>query len=185
MQTYSTQNTVNQWCLCWNAGFSTDRLLLRKHGFQPHGHILYAWAPPPLFYNSKVVCHAFPDIINERSESCCLLRLLQASCCILKLEKNDQPVSSCKHRQVDCWEWEFIPTTCMQQVNVSELKWSFINKQKCHYIFTFATNKPCFYIVCYRFFYQLNIMYVGGPNVRKDYHIEEGEEVRRYYSCTR
>ncbi|ROL44957.1 3-hydroxyanthranilate 3,4-dioxygenase [Anabarilius grahami] len=25
-------------------------------------------------------------------------------------------------------------------------------------------------------FYQLNIMYVGGPNVRKDYHIEEGEE---------
>lgn len=31
-----------------------------------------------------------------------------------------------------------------------------------------------------RFFYQLNIMYVGGPNVRKDYHIEEGEEVRCY-----
>jgi len=30
----------------------------------------------------------------------------------------------------------------------------------------------------FRFFYQLNIMYVGGPNMRKDYHIEEGEEVR-------
>ncbi|KAF5900205.1 3-hydroxyanthranilate 3,4-dioxygenase, partial [Clarias magur] len=28
-----------------------------------------------------------------------------------------------------------------------------------------------------RFFYQLNIMFVGGPNIRKDYHIEEGEEL--------
>ncbi|XP_026858381.1 3-hydroxyanthranilate 3,4-dioxygenase isoform X1 [Electrophorus electricus] len=27
------------------------------------------------------------------------------------------------------------------------------------------------------FFHQLNIMYVGGPNIRKDYHIEEGEEL--------
>lgn len=34
------------------------------------------------------------------------------------------------------------------------------------------------------FFYQLNIMYVGGPNARKDYHIEEGEEVR-CYSCNK
>ncbi len=25
-------------------------------------------------------------------------------------------------------------------------------------------------------------MFVGGPNARKDYHIEEGEEVR-YFSC--
>jgi hypothetical protein len=24
---------------------------------------------------------------------------------------------------------------------------------------------------------QLTIMFVGGPNVRKDYHFEEGEEV--------
>jgi hypothetical protein len=24
---------------------------------------------------------------------------------------------------------------------------------------------------------QLTIMFVGGPNVRKDYHLEEGEEV--------
>ena len=27
---------------------------------------------------------------------------------------------------------------------------------------------------------QLKIMCVGGPNVRKDYHIDEGEEVRNY-----
>ena len=26
---------------------------------------------------------------------------------------------------------------------------------------------------------QLKIMFIGGPNQRKDYHIEEGEEVRR------
>ena len=26
---------------------------------------------------------------------------------------------------------------------------------------------------------QLKVMFIGGPNIRKDYHIEEGEEVRR------
>ncbi|MGH0189674.1 UNVERIFIED_CONTAM: hypothetical protein FKN15_036003 [Acipenser sinensis] len=26
-------------------------------------------------------------------------------------------------------------------------------------------------------FSQLNVMFVGGPNMRKDYHIEEGEEL--------
>ena len=25
---------------------------------------------------------------------------------------------------------------------------------------------------------QLKVMFIGGPNQRKDYHIEEGEEVR-------
>ena len=27
---------------------------------------------------------------------------------------------------------------------------------------------------------QLKVMYVGGPNIRKDYHIEEGEEASRF-----
>lgn len=26
---------------------------------------------------------------------------------------------------------------------------------------------------------QLKVMFIGGPNIRKDYHIEEGEEVGR------
>ena len=26
---------------------------------------------------------------------------------------------------------------------------------------------------------QLKVMFVGGPNVRKDYHIDEGEEVTK------
>ena len=33
---------------------------------------------------------------------------------------------------------------------------------------------------------QLKIMFIGGPNQRKDYHIEEGEEVytfSAFYSC--
>lgn len=29
---------------------------------------------------------------------------------------------------------------------------------------------------------QLKVFFVGGPNVRKDYHIEEGEEVS-YLTC--
>lgn len=32
--------------------------------------------------------------------------------------------------------------------------------------------------LCLRHFSQLLVMFVGGPNTRKDYHIEEGEEVR-------
>lgn len=36
-----------------------------------------------------------------------------------------------------------------------------------------------------RHFSQLNIMFVGGPNIRKDYHIEEGEEVRETFACIR
>lgn len=33
--------------------------------------------------------------------------------------------------------------------------------------------------VCNKLMYwgQLKVMFIGGPNVRKDYHIEEGEEV--------
>ena len=27
---------------------------------------------------------------------------------------------------------------------------------------------------------QLKVMFVGGPNVRKDYHIDEGEEVTKF-----
>lgn len=33
----------------------------------------------------------------------------------------------------------------------------------------------------FRHFSQLQIMFVGGPNTRKDYHIEEGEEVNGFY----
>ena len=34
--------------------------------------------------------------------------------------------------------------------------------------------------VCNKLMYwgQLKVMFIGGPNVRKDYHMEEGEEVR-------
>ena len=31
---------------------------------------------------------------------------------------------------------------------------------------------------------QLKVMYVGGPNARKDFHIEEGEEVMHGLDCT-
>lgn len=43
----------------------------------------------------------------------------------------------------------------------------------------------CFYLCSFslRHFSQLNIMFVGGPNIRKDYHIEEGEEVRDTSFC--
>lgn len=121
--------------------------------------------------------------IHQHWESCCLFRQIIARILlILKLVKNDQPVSSCQHWQVDCWEWEFFPTTGMQQINVSVLKLSFINKQNIPYIFTLIKSISFIFTLCFRFFYQLNIMYVGGPNVRKDYHIEEGEEVR-CFSC--
>ena len=31
---------------------------------------------------------------------------------------------------------------------------------------------------------QLKIMYIGGPNQRKDYHVDEGEEVNRFMSSS-
>lgn len=42
----------------------------------------------------------------------------------------------------------------------------------------FGVNVSKTFSLMFRHFSQLNIMFVGGPNVRKDYHIEEGEEVR-------
>ena len=30
---------------------------------------------------------------------------------------------------------------------------------------------------------QLEVFYIGGPNIRKDYHIEEGEEVGKKQSA--
>ena len=43
------------------------------------------------------------------------------------------------------------------------------------------TNEPSFTPpVCNKLMHgagQLKIMFIGGPNVRKDYHIEEGEEL--------
>lgn len=121
--------------------------------------------------------------MNHSSKSCCLPRQIILSLLLYSQirEKNDQPFSSCEHWQVDCWEWKFICTTCLQQINVSKLKLSFINKQKkiCFINSNLQTITPVF-TWFFRFFYQLNIMYVGGPNVRKDYHIEEGEEVRLF-----
>lgn len=37
--------------------------------------------------------------------------------------------------------------------------------------------------VCNKLMYggQLKVMFIGGPNVRKDYHMEEGEEVRNNF----
>lgn len=43
-----------------------------------------------------------------------------------------------------------------------------------------ASSERC--CLSLRHFSQLLVMFVGGPNTRKDYHIEEGEEVREKYS---
>jgi len=119
-----------------------------KHGFQPHSHILHTWAPPLLLINSNV-CHKFSNVVIHCSKSRCLPTQINSSISLYSQirEKNDQPISSCKHWQVDWWEWKFIFTTCLQQINVS---WNDIwstNKKICLNIFTFTNNNPYLYNV--------------------------------------
>ena len=47
------------------------------------------------------------------------------------------------------------------------------------YLGKFALTYDLLMIICpFRYGGQLKVMFVGGPNTRKDYHIDEGEEVK-------
>lgn len=81
--------------------------------------VTYAWAPPLLFNNSQVVCHKFTGEIKHKV--CANLNVLSILLYSHIRKENDQHISSCEHWQVDFWEWEFFPTTGVQQINVSEL----------------------------------------------------------------
>ena len=51
--------------------------------------------------------------------------------------------------------------------------------EKKFYLGKFALTYDLLMIICpFRYGGQLKVMFVGGPNTRKDYHIDEGEEVK-------
>lgn len=95
---------------------------------------------------------------------------------------------------MDCREPECFSATSVQQAHVSNLTFTWdtlldmfvMNSQFCRlsadrnieYLRTCSEHTMWLIPFSVRHFSQLNVMFVGGPNVRKDYHIEEGEEVR-------
>lgn len=108
-----------------------------------------------------------------------------------KYEQQTSPRGKLDQREPGC-----IPATGVQQADVSYFT---ITKLVRVILFQQQTTTLQWHRTCpevwtiwdyllllfLRHFSQLNIMFVGGPNIRKDYHIEEGEEVRETFACIR